>query len=170
MIHYSIAPRYVCAIEAVAGQSSQSTTTRQHMTSKLRTTSLAIAVAASIQVGAALAAPPTSVGNTTWSVQTNQSTEQLIITNQGGPGGPGGAACPLIIGTIGIAPIRGWYCPVTGRIHFLHNNLNSHVTVRVFTGNVSDGDPGQTWYMGGTMTVVNVGFGPFGEFNFSGVK
>jgi hypothetical protein len=71
---------------------------------------------------------------------------------------------------IGIAPIRGGYCPVTGRIHFLHNNLNSHITVRVFTGNVSDGDPGQTWYMGGTMTVVNVGFGPFGEFNFSAVE
>lgn len=116
----------------------------------------------------ALAAHPTSLAATTWSLQVNREIVELEITTQGGGGGPGGPDCRALNGTIGIAPIRGWYNPSSGRIHFLHNNLDSGVTVRVFTGNVSDDDPGDVLYMGGTMTVVNVGFGPFGEFNFSG--
>ena len=131
------------------------------------TIAFAIAAATSFATSAAGASPPPNLGGTTWTVQANQSTAELVITNQGGPGGPGGETCRLIIGTIGIAPIRGWYCPSTGRITFLHNNLSSGATVRVFTGNVSDEVPGQPLNMGGTMTVVNTAFGPFGEYNFS---
>ena len=141
------------------------------MKSKLKTTSLAIAAAAVLAAsGAASAAPPANLGGTTWTVQANQDSVQLVITNQGGPGAPGAATCRLIIGTIGIAPIRGWYCPSTGRIHFLHNNLGSGKTVRVFTGNLSDDVIGQPLYMAGTMMVDNAAFGDLGEFNFSAVQ
>lgn len=131
---------------------------------------VAVAAAASLATAAASAEPPANLGGTTWTVQANRDAEQLVITNQGGPGAPGGATCPLIIGTIGIAPIRGWYCPSTGRIHFLHENLSTGATVRVFTGSLSDDVFDGTLYMGGTMTVVNAAFGPFGEYNFSAAK
>jgi hypothetical protein len=140
------------------------------MKTSLKTIAIAVAAAASLASAAASAAPPANLGGTTWTVQANRDAVQLVVTNQGGPGAPGGATCPLIIGTIGIAPMRGWYCPSTGRIHFLHNNLNSGATVRVFTGSVSDEAAGQTLYMGGTMTVVNTAFGPFGEYNFSATQ
>lgn len=131
---------------------------------------IAVATAALLAAGSASAEPPANLGGTTWNLQANRDAVQLVITNQGGPGSPAGAACPLIIGTLGIAPFNGWYCPSTGRIHFLHRNLNSGATVRVFTGNLSDEAPGETLFMGGTMTVVNVGFGPFGEYNFSATQ
>jgi hypothetical protein len=124
----------------------------------------------SLATSAASAAPPASLGGTAWNVQANRDAVQLVITNQGGPGAPGGATCPLIIGTIGIAPMRGWYCPATGRIHFLHNNLSTGATVRVFSGSVSDEVPGQSLYMGGTMAVFNAAFGYFGEYNFSATQ
>ncbi|MGH8523870.1 MAG: hypothetical protein ACREA0_11040 [bacterium] len=115
------------------------------MKSKLKTTSLAIAAVAVLAAScAASAAPPANLGGTTWTVQ--------------------------VTGTIGIAPIRGWYCPSTGRIHFLHNNLGSGKTVRVFTGNLSDDVVGQPLYMAGTMMVDNAAFGDLGEFNFSAVQ
>lgn len=117
----------------------------------------------------ALAAPPANLGGTNWVMQNNVDVEQLVITNQGGAGGAGGPNCPLIIGQIGNANIRGWYCPLIGRIHFLHTNISTDATVRVFTGNVSDDVPGQPLYMGGTMSVLNAAFGSFGEYNFSAV-
>lgn len=49
----------------------------------------------------------------------------------------------------------------------MHSNLDSGRAVRVFTGNVSDEQPGQPLHMAGTMTVVNSAFGDLGEFNFS---
>jgi hypothetical protein len=131
---------------------------------------LAVTLATSLAGGIAAAAPPADLGGTTWNVQANREVVPLVITNQGGPGGPAGATCNLIVGTLGIAPIRGWYCPSTGRIHFLHNNLGSGATMRVFTGNLSDDVPDQPAYIGGTMTVVNIAFGPFGEFNFSATE
>ena len=63
--------------------------------------------------------------------------------------------------------VRGWYCPATGRIHFVHRNLDSGDAVRVFTGNVSDDALGQTLYMAGTMTVLISALGDLGEYNFS---
>ena len=68
------------------------------------------------------------------------------------------------------AHIRGWYCPATGRIHFVHRNLDSGDAVRIFTGNVSDLVAGQPTFMAGTMTVLISAFGNLGEYNFSGVS
>jgi hypothetical protein len=48
-----------------------------------------------------------------------------------------------------LVTIRGWYCLSTGRIHFVHRNLDSGDAVRVFTGNVSDKVTGQPLSMAG---------------------
>jgi hypothetical protein len=128
---------------------------------------LCVAAATSIFAGAAMAAPPANIGGTTWTLQANRSTDTLVITAQGGAGAPGAAVCRVLIGTVGIAPVRGWYCPSTGRIHLRHNNIGSGATVRTFTGNLSDQVAGQPLYMAGTMAIENAAFGNLGEYNFS---
>jgi hypothetical protein len=141
------------------------------MKSTLKTISCITTAAAFVAVATtAFAEPPANLGGTTWTVQANRDTENLVITNQGGPGAPGAANCRVIIGTIGIAPIRGWYCPATGRIHFRHNNIDTGATVRVFTGNLSDHVPGQPLYMAGTIAVDYAAFGLYGEYNFSATQ
>lgn len=132
-----------------------------------------VAATASLAASTAFAARPDNIANTTWTVQANRDVEQLVITHQGGPGAPGAATCRVIVGTIGIAPIHGWFCPATGRIHFNHKNLDSGHTVRTFTGNVSDvsDDPrNETLCMSGTMAVVNAAFDDLGEYNFAATK
>ena len=129
------------------------------------------AAAALLTAGSALAQRPTNIANTTWTLQTNRSSVQLVITSQGGSGAPGAATCRHINGEIGnVAHVRGWYCPSTGRIHFVHRNLGSGDAVRVFTGNVSDDATGQTLHMAGTMTVLISAFGDLGEYNFSATR
>lgn len=118
----------------------------------------------------ALAAPPDNWAGTTWTMQVNRSSEQLVITHQGGPGAPGARACRLLIGTLGVAPVRGWYCPNSGRVHPLHQNLGRGETVRVFTGQVSDDIVGQPLYIGGTVAIDNAAFGDMGESNFSAIR
>jgi hypothetical protein len=131
---------------------------------------LAAAAAALTTAGSAWAQRPTNLAGTTWTLQTNRDAVQLVIHTQGGPGAPGALTCRHVSGDIGIAPIRGWYCPSTGRIHLVHRNLDSGVPVRVFTGHVSDDVIGQPLYMAGTMTVLDAVFGDLGEYNFSGVR
>lgn len=126
-----------------------------------------VAAAASLASGTAIAAPPASLGGTAWTMQINRDVTELVITSQGGLGAPGAATCRFINGTFGIANIRGWYCPPTGRIHFVHKNAGSGNAERIFTGNLSDDVPGQRLYMGGTMTVLDAAFGDLGEYNFS---
>lgn len=117
------------------------------------------------------AARPANLANTTWVLQVNGATESLIITAQGGPGAPGAANCRSIRGEVrGVADVNGWYCPSTGRIHLVHSNLHTGVAVRVFTGNVSDEQPGQPLYMAGTVSIVNAAFGDLGEYNFSATR
>jgi hypothetical protein len=120
--------------------------------------------------GTAWAARPANLAGTTWTVQANRDVVQLVITTQGGAGAPGAATCRHINGSIGIAPIKGWYCPASGRIHFQHRNLASGNAERVFTGNVSDDVIGQTLYMAGSMTVLDPVFGDLGEYNFSATR
>ena len=138
------------------------------MTSVKRIT-FAVAAATLLVAGTASAARPASVANTVWTLQTNQEATTLVITTQGGPGAPGAATCRTINGDIGnVAHIRGWYCPSTGRIHFVHRNLDTGNAVRVFTGNVSDVVAGQPLFVSGTMTVLISAFGDLGEYNFAG--
>lgn len=135
----------------------------------LKTITLAVAAATFLGAGTASAARPASIGNTTWTLQTNVDVTQLIITSQGGPGAPGAAVCRHILGTIGgIAPIRGQYCPSTGDITFVHLNASTGAPVRLFKGSVSDQVSGQPLHVAGTMVVLISAFGDLGEYNFSG--
>lgn len=121
----------------------------------------------------AAAEPPSNLANTHWTLQANRSTTSLHITSQGGAGSAGAAICRPISGTLTDVvevPIRGWYCPSTGRIHFKHNNFATNVTVRVFTGNLSDDVPGMPLSMSGTVMVDDAAFGSLGEYNFSATQ
>ncbi len=137
-----------------------------------------LGVVAAFATTTASAARPENIANTTWTMQVNREVQQLVITTQGGPGAPGAATCRVINGELGgVAPpvisIRGWYCPSTGRIHFLHKNLSNGNAARAFTGQVSDvaDDPlDETLYMSGTMAVEDPVFGDLGEYNFSAIK
>lgn len=137
------------------------------------TFTLAIAAAACLAAGNASAERPANLAGTTWTLQANRDVLQLIINTQAGPGAPGAATCRHISGTLNTTPdieVRGWYCPETGRIHFVHRNLNSGIAMRIFTGNVSDDVVGQPLYMAGTMTVLAIAFGDLGEYNFSATR
>lgn len=130
----------------------------------------AAAAAFLLLTGTASAQGPANIANTNWTLQINGEIVNLLIDTQGGPGAPGAATCRHISGDIGnVAHIRGWYCPSTRRIHFVHRNLGSGDAVRVFTGNLSDEVAGQPLYMAGTVTVLISAFGNLGEYNFSGV-
>lgn len=134
---------------------------------------LLVSAAAFLFAGGAAAERPANLAGTTWTLQTNRDTGQLVINTQGGSGAPGAAVCRSIDGNLSTAPdikVRGWYCPSTGRIHFVHRNLSSGKAVRVFTGNVSDEVIGQPLSMAGTMTVLDAAFGDLGEYNFSAVE
>ncbi len=126
---------------------------------------LALALAASI----ASAAPPSSVIGP-WMILADQTYTTLEITNQGAAGSPGGSACRVVLGNLGVSPINGYYCPETGRIHFLHRNPSTNVVVRTFTGSVSDATSDAPGHIAGTMDVLNIGLGKFGEYPFSGSK
>ncbi len=137
----------------------------------LKTIAFTVAAATFLVAGTASAARPANIANTVWALQTNQEVVTLVITTQGGPGAPGATNCRTINGDIGnVAHIRGFYCPATGRIHFVHRNLGSGDAVRVFTGNVSDEVAGQPLFVSGTMTVLISAFGDLGEYNFAGTS
>ncbi|MEO8122748.1 MAG: hypothetical protein ABI633_01735 [Burkholderiales bacterium] len=142
------------------------------MNADLKSIPVALALAVGL-AGSAFADRPANIAGTTWTLQTNRDASQLVIDTQGGPGAPGAANCRSIDGTLSTSQdikVNGWYCPSTGRIHFVHRNLNSRLAVRVFTGNVSDELIGQPLHMAGTMTVLVSAFGDLGEYNFSAVK
>ncbi|MBC7940417.1 MAG: hypothetical protein H7Z19_11735 [Chitinophagaceae bacterium] len=143
------------------------------MKSILQSSVYALATAACFVAGTAWAQRPTDLSGTTWTLQANRSTAQLVINTQGGAGAPGAAVCQHIDANLNTTPdikATGWYCPATGRIHLVHRNLDSKIAVRVFTGNVSDAVIGQPLHMAGTMTVLISAFGDLGEYNFSAVK
>ena len=118
---------------------------------------------------AAHAAPPANVTGS-WTLLTDTVYTTLDITGQGASGAPGASECRMIDGTLaGVAPIRGYYCPKSGRIHFLHNNLFTNATVRTFTGNVSQEASG-VMHMAGTFHVLASVFGELGEYPFAADK
>lgn len=136
----------------------------------IRHLTMAALAAAALSPVPALADRPANLAGTTWTVQINRDSEQLVIQTQGGPGAPGAATCRVINGTLGIAPVRGWYCPGSGRVHFEHRNIDSKLTMRSFTGSVSEEVVGQPLYMAGTVMVNNSVFDDLGEYNFSAVR
>ena len=117
-----------------------------------------LVVATGLWASNAVAAPPPSViGN--WSVLGNQSPGALVITFQSAAG-----ICRQIFGTIYGNPLEGFYCPATGRIHFVRKNGANNDTFQSWTGNV--GDDSIIDRMGGTFVVSSPLGGPFGEYNF----
>ena len=99
--------------------------------------------------------PLSVLGN--WSVLANQSSGTLSITSQGS------GLCQSISGTIFGNTIVGFYCPYSGRIHFLRNS--GATTFQDYTANVSM--TGATLHMGGTFASD---LGAFGEYSFQGSK
>jgi hypothetical protein len=73
-----------------------------------------------LAAGTVSAARPANVARTTWTLQINGDIETLTIDTQGGPGAPGPANCRSIRGQVRNIDVSGWYCPSTGRIHFVH--------------------------------------------------
>ena len=100
--------------------------------------------------------PVSVLGN--WSVLGNQSVGTLSITTQAATGD-----CRPITGTIYGNTMVGFYCPFSGRIHFLRNS--GATTIQDYTANVSQAGP--VLHMGGTFASD---LGSFGEYNFSGTK
>ncbi|HEU4693526.1 MAG TPA: hypothetical protein VFS23_34420 [Vicinamibacterales bacterium] len=126
-------------------------------------------VATFLYAGTASAARPTTLANTVWTLQTNLEITTLTITTQGGPGAPGSAVCRVINGhfeNVNVK-IRGFFCPLSGKVFFVHRNLDSGDAVRVFSGSVSDKVTGQPLSMAGTMSVLISAFGDLGDYNFS---
>jgi hypothetical protein len=105
----------------------------------------------------------------TWSIVGNQHVGSLRISSQTGP-----LPCQAIDGTIypGTSvshPVRGYYCPATGRIAFARKNT-AGVVIQTWIGNVSDaGTPNR---MGGTFHALDTaaGSGILGEYHFQGQK
>jgi len=127
-----------------------------------------VALCAWAMASTAAAAPPESVRGV-WTILTGDAYTTLDVTTQGGAGAPGASECRHISGTISIADIRGFYCPASGRIHFLHYNFTSDVPMRTFTGAVSV-DQNGVMHMAGTYNVLAIAFGDLGEHPFSASK
>jgi hypothetical protein len=119
-----------------------------------------ILVSAAIGTNVALAAPPPSVvGN--WTVVGNQSNGVLVIRSQAATG-----ACRQIGGTIYGNPIEGFYCPSTGRIHFVRKAAATNDTFQSWLGSVGE-DGAAMDFMGGTFVVSMPAGGAFGQYNLS---
>jgi hypothetical protein len=115
--------------------------------------------------GVSVAAPPANVAGV-WTLTVDQQLETLDIAQ----GGPALGPCPPITGKIGIATVRGFYCPATGRLYFHHSNFHTDVTVRTFDGAVSAAASGLPMQVAGKVTVVNTVFAPHGDYPFSGSR
>jgi len=126
-----------------------------------------LAVALLMSAGLAEAARPANIAGTTWAARINQATETLTINTQSGPGIPGGPDCVIVTGTIGTAPVTGNYCPVSGAITLVHENISTRRAMRLFTAHLADDVVGQPYRMAGTVYVMNAAFGQLGAFNFA---
>lgn len=140
-----------------------------------RSSSLAAAAAAAIalasvaNLAAAQALPPANIANTTWTLRVDGAADTtLFIDTQNGPGAPGNAVCRGIHGNFPAeVPVSGWYCPSTGRIHLLHENKGSRLTMRAFLGTLSDPGNGLPLRIEGAAVIDNSNFGDLGEVKFS---
>ncbi|MBD2439122.1 hypothetical protein [Nostoc sp. FACHB-110] len=100
--------------------------------------------------------PTSVVGN--WSVNANNSTGTLSITTQATTGN-----CRSIRGSIFGNPItKGFYCPFSGRLHFIRDVNNS--AFQVYNANVSQN--ATTLRIGGLFS----DYAQPGEYSFFGSK
>jgi hypothetical protein len=106
---------------------------------------------------------PTSVVGT-WTAIANQSAMTVTISSQNATG-----RCRAIAGSMvntdgtGQSNIAGFYCPVTGRFHFLRNDPKTGLTYQDYSGNVSD--TGTQQYMAGIFA-QSLGANLVGEYSF----
>jgi hypothetical protein len=124
----------------------------------LSTTLVAFACVGMTHIASADGWPVSVVGN--WTVRANNAVGVLSITFQGAAG-----QCRPISGAIFGNPIQGFYCPASGRIHFLRKNAVTNDTFQDYTANLSQ--DAAIDYMAGTFASDG---GSFGEYNFSGSK
>jgi hypothetical protein len=127
-------------------------------------------VSGALSGSTAFADPPASVVGTWDVVLEANETAVLVITNQGGPGAPGAIRCRTVLGTIGIAPVRGTYCPESGQFFLLHNNLSTGKTVRTFSGVAAEDVVSGDMQIAGTFQILISAFGDLGEYPFSATK
>lgn len=100
--------------------------------------------------------PTSVVGN--WSVNANNTVGSLNITTQAPTGN-----CRSITGTIfGNSFTKGFYCPFSGRIHFIRQSGSNFF--QVYSGNVSQN--ATTLRVGGLFS----DFSQPGEYSFFGSK
>jgi hypothetical protein len=102
--------------------------------------------------------PPSVVG--TWTVTANHSNGTLLITSESSVGD-----CRFISGDVFSNPMHGFYCPQSGRIHFLRTV--SGATIQDYTGNLSQALAGLPLLMTG---IWDSDGGSFGEYNWSASK
>lgn len=127
------------------------------------------AVVLGFSAGQADAAPwPASVVGV-WQGFANTSAVTLRVSTQGAAG-----ACRAITGTLTDVgpggqsnPVRGFYCPSTGRFSFLRNNATTGRTFQVYSGNLSDA--GRTLQMSGIFAEEHQA-GALGEYSFYATK
>lgn len=134
-----------------------------------RATLAAAAIGSILAAGGAHAGqlwPASVVG--TWRAIANQSPITVTISSQASTG-----LCRQIAGTLansngtGKSNILGFYCPGTGRFHFVRNDPTSGLTYQDYSGNVADS--ASTLYMGGVFAQV-VGTNLVGEYSFMASK
>jgi hypothetical protein len=99
----------------------------------------------------------------TWAVNADNFPGNLIITSQLTTG-----RCPAIAGSIFGDPIQGFYCPFSGRVHFLRKNAASNDTFQVYSANLSQTSIPPGLRMGGLFS--NITQSGDGEYSFFASK
>jgi hypothetical protein len=132
----------------------------------------AVAAISLVTAVAAHALPPENIANTTWTLRVDGGADEvLFIDTQHGPGAPGNAVCRAIHGNLPAdVPVRGWYCPSTGRFHLLHENKDSRLVMRAFLGTLTDPGNGQPMRIEGAAVIDNSNFGDLGEVKFKALQ
>lgn len=120
---------------------------------------LTLTLSAISQLASADGWPPSVVG--TWNVKANTGIGTLNITSQQATG-----QCRQISGNIFGDPIQGFYCPFSGRIHFVRKQAATNDTTQVYSANLSQ-KIAAPLFMGGSFSSLG---SAFGEYAFTATK